>query len=413
MLKLNCSHQEYKWGKKGSTSLVALLQSSSDKDFKLDEATPYAELWMGTHASCPSYLFNDHSLLKDHLHSNPALVGQVPPEYAKDNLPFLFKVLSVGTALSVQAHPDKELAKQLNKKFPDIYKDNNHKPEMCIALTTFECLCGFRPIKEIAQNLELFPELKSLSTLEMTGTGTTNEKTDLKKFFTLLMERDSDSVMKQTNILTERLKSEKDQDTVNFNEIPIKGIILRLSEQYPNDIGIFAPLVLNYLVLAPGESFYMGANEPHCYLAGDCIECMALSDNVVRAGLTPKLKDVPVLCDMLSYITGKPHIIERVALDEFTFLYRPPYDVCDEFEVEMVKLPRQSSKYVLPTRVCASLIIVTEGSNVTVEDEFNNESLYLDSGSVLFVGAGIQIYITTLDVDIVFFRSHANLGVAN
>ncbi len=39
----------------------------------------------------------------------------------------------------------------------------------------------------------------------------------------------------------------------------------------------------------------------HLLVAGDCVECMACSDNVVRAGLTPKFKDVPTLCDMLTY----------------------------------------------------------------------------------------------------------------
>ena len=50
-----------------------------------------------------------------------------------------------------------------------------------------------------------------------------------------------------------------------------------------------------------GEAMFLGPNLPHAYLSGDCIECMACSDNVVRAGLTPKLIDVPTLCEMLIY----------------------------------------------------------------------------------------------------------------
>lgn len=60
------------------------------------------------------------------------------------DIPFLFKILSVDTALSIQAHPDKELAMKLHLEHPDIYKDSNHKPEMAIALTNFEALCGFK-----------------------------------------------------------------------------------------------------------------------------------------------------------------------------------------------------------------------------------------------------------------------------
>lgn len=81
----------------------------------------------------------------------------------------------------------------------------------------------------------------------------------------------------------------------------LQEVIIHLNKDYPNDRGIFCPLILNYLTLNAGECFFMGPNEPHAYLSGDCIECMALSDNVVRAGLTPKLKDVPTLVNMLHY----------------------------------------------------------------------------------------------------------------
>jgi mannose-6-phosphate isomerase len=78
-------------------------------------------------------------------------------------------------------------------------------------------------------------------------------------------------------------------------------LIVKLMHQYPNDNGIFAPILMNFIKLQKGQSFYIGANELHAYISGDCIECMALSDNVVRAGLTPKHKDVLTLSTMLTY----------------------------------------------------------------------------------------------------------------
>ncbi len=81
----------------------------------------------------------------------------------------------------------------------------------------------------------------------------------------------------------------------------LDGLILRLMNQYPSDNGIFAPIIMNFLKLRKGESFYIGANELHAYISGNCIECMALSDNVVRAGLTPKHKDIATLASMLTY----------------------------------------------------------------------------------------------------------------
>lgn len=78
-------------------------------------------------------------------------------------------------------------------------------------------------------------------------------------------------------------------------------LILRLEKQYPSDIGVLAAFLLNHVKLSPGEALYLGANEPHAYIYGECIECMATSDNVVRAGLTPKERDVQTLCSMLTY----------------------------------------------------------------------------------------------------------------
>jgi len=66
-------------------------------------------------------------------------------EKLKSSLPYLFKVLSVRTALSIQAHPNKKLAEQLHLNFPDKYKDPNHKPEIAIALTDdFRAFYGFQ-----------------------------------------------------------------------------------------------------------------------------------------------------------------------------------------------------------------------------------------------------------------------------
>lgn len=78
-------------------------------------------------------------------------------------------------------------------------------------------------------------------------------------------------------------------------------LVLRLEKQYPGDIGVIAAFLFNYVKLNPGEALYLGANEPHAYIHGECIECMATSDNVVRAGLTPKNRDVQTLCSMLTY----------------------------------------------------------------------------------------------------------------
>ena len=120
--RLQCKVQPYKWGKVGYDSIVAqLAKNSGGNDFKVDPQETYAELWCGTHPSGPSTLYGTNILLSDHLKKNPKLLyGSMDmssvvmdPRYVND-IPFLFKVLSVNSALSIQAHPDLELAKKLH-----------------------------------------------------------------------------------------------------------------------------------------------------------------------------------------------------------------------------------------------------------------------------------------------------------
>ena len=164
--------QNYAWGKLGLESAVARLHAQKNK---VDETSPYgkalspspspspspslistpspspsctrvAELWMGTHPNGPSRVVGEtgaaSATLKEHIGAG---------------LPYLFKVLSVNKALSIQAHPDKSLAEELHADRPNVYKDPNHKPEMAIAVTRFEAMCGFRPMHEIALFLESVP----------------------------------------------------------------------------------------------------------------------------------------------------------------------------------------------------------------------------------------------------------------
>eukprot|EP00595_Chromulina_sp_UTEXLB2642_P000419 CAMPEP_0196762298 /NCGR_PEP_ID=MMETSP1095-20130614/1701_1 /TAXON_ID=96789 ORGANISM="Chromulina nebulosa, Strain UTEXLB2642" /NCGR_SAMPLE_ID=MMETSP1095 /ASSEMBLY_ACC=CAM_ASM_000446 /LENGTH=212 /DNA_ID=CAMNT_0042112897 /DNA_START=77 /DNA_END=716 /DNA_ORIENTATION=- len=164
MLSLDCNVQQYAWGKNGSDSKVAAIKSGFDPSFQVKDNESYAELWMGTHPSGPSKIFNTNQPLKEWISSHPDAVGIVPISYTNDDLPFLFKVLSIKTALSIQAHPDKILAQELHAKFPTVYKDGNHKPEMAVALTNFEALCGFRKPLEINSYVSEYPELAALLT---------------------------------------------------------------------------------------------------------------------------------------------------------------------------------------------------------------------------------------------------------
>lgn len=188
--------QYYEWGKIGEESLVG--QCLKEQKRKCLDTIPYAELWFGDHPNGESNIGLGFVKvpLSDWMHIN----------YKKD-LPFLFKVLSINKALSIQAHPDKVLAKVLHQKIPIIYKDENHKPELVIAVTPMQILCGFRPYKEICSFLETVPEFAALFDPETIHSFITNknQKEGLKTSFPLFIRTDSLLIKHQLEKLIKRI----------------------------------------------------------------------------------------------------------------------------------------------------------------------------------------------------------------
>lgn len=212
--------------------------------------------------------------LSDWLAARPKLLGALKDK--KGNLPFLFKVLSVNQALSIQAHPNKSLARILHARDKEHYRDDNHKPEMAIALTDFEAMCGFRPTEEIIAFAKSVPEFRSLLNDEaLDSLKSKNEEKILKLIFRSWMSTEKNKIEELTSRLTSRLENSE-----NLNAA--EQLALRLSKTYPGDIGIFAAFVLNFITMKPGDGIFLRANMPHSYLKGDIVECMACSDNVVR-----------------------------------------------------------------------------------------------------------------------------------
>ncbi|KAH7682630.1 Mannose-6-phosphate isomerase type I protein [Dioscorea alata] len=310
--RLRVAVQNYDWGRTGEDAAVARLFSLNDPNSPIDLSLPFAELWIGTHPSGPSFLFPDDSdsegvvPLKDWILQNPsAVLGSEVAKRWRDDLPFLFKVLSVSKALSIQAHPDKELAEVLHKMRPNVYKDSNHKPEMAIALSEFKALCGFVSLEELKDVLTSVPEIGEIVGDEHVDRIMTFKETDaceeikiaLQSIYTKLMLASQETVSEQVSKLMHRLNAENKDRILTEKE----QLALQLEKQYPSDIGVISAFFFNYVKLIPGEALSIGANEPHAYISGECIECMATSDNVVRAGLTPKYKDVQTLCSMLTY----------------------------------------------------------------------------------------------------------------
>ncbi|XP_042026872.1 mannose-6-phosphate isomerase 1-like isoform X1 [Salvia splendens] len=412
IVRLKCSVQKYDWGKLGDESAVARLYAKNSRE-EVIGAEPYAELWIGTHDSGPSYVVaaaegvrdggvegedtydrkkGDVVSLKDWIERNPSVVGDKVLQKWGPTLPFLLKVLSVEKALSIQAHPDKDLARILHKQQPEVYKDGNHKPEMALALTKFEALCGFVGLEELKNVVRFVPEMTEvvgnscgiqvLNTSEDDGEKIMKEV--LQSLFTDLMSASKTVISEIIPKLISRLNKKGQEMKLTDKE----ELVLRLEKQYPGDIGVIAAFLFNYVKLQPGEALYLAANEPHAYIQGECVECMATSDNVVRAGLTPKKRDVQTLCSMLTYKQSFPEILPGVAANPYTVKYSPPFE---EFEVDCYNIPEEVS-IVIPAvgGPCVYLVVAGEG---TMHAASSKE--VIGEGDVLFAPANTEITLET------------------
>lgn len=415
-LRLQCKVQNYDWGLRGHQSEVGRLYAIQD-NVALDEEKPYAEFWMGTHESGPSHIvtFDDETddfpdvnhcsekrqlgsmSLKDWLVKNPHALGdKVVQRWGRD-LPFLFKVLSVAKALSIQAHPDKKLAKQLHQRQPHIYRDANHKPEMALAISPFEALCGFVCPQEMKRVVEEVPELhcllgesvaKALMNVSVCQWSKEVAKVPLRAAFTSIMAANQEEIKDVLHKIISRLFDNKQERLLT----PKEELVLRLADQYPGDVGVLSAFFLNYVCLAPGEALYLDANEPHAYIAGECVECMATSDNVVRAGLTPKYRDTQTLCAMLSYNQGAPKILCGVPVCPYTKRYAPPFE---EFEVDASVVPCGHSVF-LPPIPGPSVLLILEGDGVMKLDiGTTNCTAALKRGDTFFIPAGIKLTVVS------------------
>ncbi|PNW87389.1 hypothetical protein CHLRE_02g147650v5 [Chlamydomonas reinhardtii] len=364
MLQLRCAAQNYDWGRKYQDSEVAKLAHANGNE--VDESKPFAELWMGAHPNGPSKVAATGESLASLLAAHPAaLLGARVAEHF-GQLPYLFKVLSVSKALSIQSHPDKQLAERLHAEHPKMYADPNHKPEMALALSDFEALCGFSTTAELQARLAATPELAGLVGAEQVaalaalpagaaGQDHPAAKQALKSAFTHLMTAPPAAVTEAVRSLVARLEAAQAAGAALSEH---EALALRLNAQFPDDVGIFSAFFLNIVRLPAGSAIYLPANEPHAYLAGELVECMAASDNVIRAGLTPKFKHADVLCESLTYRQGLPDVLEGSPAGPggSVRVYQPPFE-----EFELQKLEVSGGEVALAASQGPRILLVTAG----------------------------------------------------
>ncbi|EER98332.1 hypothetical protein SORBI_3002G100900 [Sorghum bicolor] len=148
---------------------------------------------------------------------------------------------------------------------------------MAVAVTDFHALCGFATTQELKEVLRTVPEVQ-----ELVG------KEESRKLLSV-KGQDGGIGMERLEMDSEKIpvgeKGWKRENGILVNGVARslttkEQLVLSLEKQYPGDVGVLAAFFLNFVKLNPGEALYVGANEPHAYLSGECIECMATSDNV-------------------------------------------------------------------------------------------------------------------------------------
>ena len=384
--------QPYAWG---SHTAIAELQGRA-----APTAQPEAELWMGAHPSAPSGVERAgvRTTLDAVIAADPA--GELGAECAArfgGRLPFLLKVLGVAKALSIQVHPSREQAAagyraENERGLPPGDKSRNYvddwpKPEILCALTRFEALAGMRTTAdaaallrtlEVGQLAPLADDLASAGDLAapsgLIGTGDPGALTRALGAILTWPAADRGALVAAVVAACERVAAGGGEYAAAC------AATARTAGDHPGDLGIVASLLLRYVVLRPGEAIFLPAGGPHAYLRGTGVELLANSDNVVRAGLTPKHIDVPELLKLTDPAAAVP-VIEPRPLGGGVAVYDSP---APEFRLYRAELG--PGTVTLPGGGGARLVLCTQGTG----------GLRAGSGE-LKVGKGESCYLSAAD----------------
>jgi len=259
------------------------------------DGSPWAEWWMGTHPLLPSTLDDG-----------------APLESLSGELPYLLKLMAAARPLSLQTHPDSIQAEEgfereerlgVPRNSPTrVYRDPFAKPEMLCAVTGFDTLCGFRPVDDTVSLLHEIDAHDLAVYLQHEKLATTVAS---------LYRREFDIA---STIAACRQHAR-----------PEASLVSELTEKYPGDPSVVVTLLLNRVMLAPGEAVFLGPGNMHAYLRGFGVEVMGNSDNVVRGGMTVKHVDVEELLRVLDFEPLEHPKVGRTEIEPGSWRYETPH----------------------------------------------------------------------------------------
>lgn len=288
--------REYSWG---SPTLIPALEGREPT------GRPEAEIWFGAHPGSPSRTPDGRTL------------DAVLDEAGEPPLPFLLKILAAGMSLSIQVHPSKEqavagFAREEATGIPRdaddrTYRDDNHKPEIIVALSDrFRALVGLRPLEATRRLLATLGGHGAAELAERLEGG--DESQALADALSWAL---SDAARPAVDDISRALQG--DDTRGEFAEE--RDVLRRIAADFPGDPGVVVALLMNVVVLRRGEALFAPAGALHAYQEGLGVELMAASDNVVRGGLTPKHVDVPELLTLVDTTPGPAPLVAPVDHD--------------------------------------------------------------------------------------------------
>jgi len=389
--KLHGINKHYDWG--GTSFIPQLL----NLDNSLQQ--PFAEYWMGAHASAPAWIdTNDGTFQLDHLiNSDPISFLGTKTVNDFGTLPYLYKILDVARMLSIQVHPSKEnaiLGFDIEEKAGIAmdathrnYKDRNHKPEVMVALSDFWLLHGFLAPALLKLRLTSYSYFQSLID-QFKG----DDYHRLYQFFMRLDQPDADLILKP--LMMDAIDSVKRGDVDKFHphwwankyyngSVPEKGI----------DKGIFSIYILNIVNVNKYQGIFQGSGLLHAYLEGQNIELMANSDNVLRGGLTPKHIDMEELINHVQFEPTYPNVLTGKSINLNETIYPCPVS---DFGLSKIVL-NTGEGYTINTNSLEMLLVI--------EGEIVVDGGIFKAGEVAMVCA-LQVLVIHAKSAAVLFKSY-------
>ncbi len=389
--------QNYSWG--GYNFIPTLI------GIKPKSNVPYAEYWMGAHEKAPSKILQDDNTiiaLDKVIKEQPERTLGYPVARKYGRLPYLFKILDVREILSIQVHPTKSAAEEGFARENELgipldspernYKDDNHKPELQLALSNFWLLHGFRPEDQLHEVLNQIPEFCTLRSIFASG--------GYYELYKYIMEMPQDSVNTLLHPLAERILPQYNARALAESSPDYWAArVMQQEQQLVNvDRGIFSIYFFNLVGLKPGQAIFQDAGIPHAALQGQALEIMANSDNVIRGGLTPKHIDIPQLLKLIAFKGITPEIIaDRRSDNPYETFYASP---SPDFRLSRIQL-RQGDLY-KHTTFSTEILLLLDGE---VMLDTNDKDILIKKGESIIAFAEKSYRIKAIAENALLFRA--------